>query len=96
MRPRSQSRRDVLKGAAAAAVLMSSPRVARAQAMQARTRIDSILKQAVAARDVPGVVTMAATGILVNVAANGRVRAAARPQSYRSSAHPAMRPAPAR
>src|SRR4029453_4205142 len=55
------SRRDVLKGAAAAAVLLSSPRVASAQTMQARTRIDDTLKQAVAARDVPGVVAMAAT-----------------------------------
>jgi cell division protein FtsW len=41
-------------------------------------------------------VTMAATGILVNIAANGRQRVASRPASYRSPAHPAMRPAPAR
>ena len=41
-------------------------------------------------------VTMLATGILVNVAAHGRARVASRPVSYRSAAHPAMRPAPAR
>jgi cell division protein FtsW len=41
-------------------------------------------------------VTMLATGILVNIAAHGRARVAARPASYRSAAHPAMRPAPAR
>ena len=43
-------------------------------------------------------VTMLATGILVNIAAHGRARATARPASYRSAAHPAMRatPAPAR
>ena len=70
------SRRDVLKGAAAAAVLMSSPRVARAQTtMQARTQIDNTLKQAVAARDVPGVVAMAATdkGVLYEGAFGPRV-----------------------
>ena len=38
------------------------------------------------------VVTMAATGILVNVAANGRVRVV-RPSAHRSPAHPSMRPA---
>jgi cell division protein FtsW len=37
-------------------------------------------------------VTMAATGILTNIAANGRARTASRPAPYRSTAHPAMRP----
>jgi methyl acetate hydrolase len=57
------SRRDVLKGAAAIAAVAGLPRRASAQGtvMQARTRIDSVLKQAVDARDVPGVVAMAAT-----------------------------------
>jgi cell division protein FtsW len=40
-------------------------------------------------------VTMLATGILVNIAAHGRARVAARPETYRSPAHPAMRPRPA-
>ena len=59
----AHSRRDVLKGAAAVAAAASFPRRAAAQesTMQARTRIDSVLKQAVDARDVPGVVAMAAT-----------------------------------
>ena len=59
----SHSRRDVLKGAAAVAAVAALPRRASAQGsvMQARTRIDSVLKQAVDARDVPGVVAMAAT-----------------------------------
>src|SRR6059036_4198692 len=53
------SRRDVLKGAAA----VTLPRRASAQGsvMPARTVIDGVLKQAVDARDVPGVVAMAAT-----------------------------------
>ena len=57
------SRRDVLKGSAAMAAVAGLPRRASAQGsvMQARTRIDSVLKQAVDARDVPGVVAMAAT-----------------------------------
>src|SRR5262249_57700299 len=57
------SRRDVLKGAAAMAAAAGLPRRASAQGsvMQARTRIDSVLKQAVDVRDVPGVVAMAAT-----------------------------------
>jgi len=57
------SRRDVLKGAAAVAAVAAFPRRASAQGnvMQARPRIDSVLKQAVDARDVPGVVAMAAT-----------------------------------
>jgi cell division protein FtsW len=41
-------------------------------------------------------VTMAAAGVLVNVAANGRARVASRPASYRSPAHPSLRPSPAR
>jgi methyl acetate hydrolase len=61
--PAPQSRRDFLKGAAAVAAVASSPARAGAQTSttQARTRIDSVLKQAVDARDVPGVVAMAAT-----------------------------------
>ena len=57
------SRRDVLKGAAAIAAVAAFPPRASAQGsvMQARTAIDSALKQAVDARDVPGVVAMAAT-----------------------------------
>jgi methyl acetate hydrolase len=57
------TRRDVLKGAAAVAAVASFPRRAAGQesTMQARTRIDSVLKQAVDAKDVPGVVAMAAT-----------------------------------
>ena len=57
------SRRDVLKGAAAVAAVAALPRRASAQGsvMQSRAAIDSVLRQAVAARDVPGVVAMAAT-----------------------------------
>jgi methyl acetate hydrolase len=62
------SRRDVLKSAAAlaaaAAVGATTPRPARAQAgaMSAGSaRIDGVLRQAVDAREVPGVVAMAAT-----------------------------------
>ena len=57
------SRRDVLKGAVAVAAVASFPRRAAGQesTMQARTRIDGVLKRAVDAKDVPGVVAMAAT-----------------------------------
>src|SRR5262249_56273425 len=57
------SRRDVLKGAAAVAAVAAFPRRASAQGnvMQARPRIDSVLKQAVDAGDVPAGVAMAAT-----------------------------------
>ena len=62
------SRRDVLKGAAAlaaaAAVGATTPRPARAQAgamSPGSARIDGVLRQAVDAREVPGVVAMAAT-----------------------------------
>src|SRR5690242_17118186 len=59
-----QSRRDVLKGTAAiaaAAVVHALP-ARRAHAQTGRGgRIDALLKQAVDARDVPGVVAMAAT-----------------------------------
>jgi cell division protein FtsW len=41
------------------------------------------------------VVTMAATGILLNVAACGRPRVAARAPARRSPAHPSMRARPA-
>ena len=57
------SRRDVLKGAAALAAVSAVPHRARAQgdAMAGRARIDSVLRQATDAREVPGVVAMAAT-----------------------------------
>ena len=57
------TRRDLLKGAAAVTALMAYPRAVGAQTtvQQARARIDSVLKQAVDTRDVPGVVAMAAT-----------------------------------
>jgi methyl acetate hydrolase len=63
MTPTPYSRRNVLKGAAAVAALVSSPRAAMAQTttMQARARLDGALRQAVDARDVPGVVAMVAT-----------------------------------
>jgi methyl acetate hydrolase len=67
MTPTPASRRDLLKGAviitaAAAAGAVASPGRAAAQsAMPARARIDGVLKQAVDAREVPGVVAMAAT-----------------------------------
>jgi methyl acetate hydrolase len=59
----THSRREMLKEAAAAAAVASLPRRAGAQDSvgQARARIDAVLKQAVDARDVPGVVAMAAT-----------------------------------
>src|SRR5262245_13354372 len=60
-----QSRRDILKGTAAitaAAVVGHVAPTRRAHAQGSRTaRIDSVLKQAADARDVPGVVAMAAT-----------------------------------
>jgi methyl acetate hydrolase len=61
-----QTRRDVLKGAvamtAAAAVGAATPRRSAAQqASQVRARIDGVLRQAVDAKEVPGVVAMAAT-----------------------------------
>ena len=58
------SRRDVLKGAVAltAAASVGIGRAnAQESAMQARTRVDGVLKQAVDAKEVPGVVAMAAT-----------------------------------
>jgi CubicO group peptidase (beta-lactamase class C family) len=76
----SHSRRDVLKGAAAIAAAASvgatTSRRATAQgaATQARTRIDGVLRQAVDAREVPGVVAMAATdkGVLYEGAFGAR------------------------
>ena len=60
-----QSRRDVLKGTAAlavAATVGTAMPTRRAHAQAGRgARIDSVLKQAVDAKDVPGVVAMAAT-----------------------------------
>jgi CubicO group peptidase (beta-lactamase class C family) len=68
MTPTSPSRRDLLKGAAAitavTAVGVGHATTRRAEAQTApasRARIDSVLKQAVDTRGVPGVVAMAAT-----------------------------------
>ena len=64
MTPTPHSRRDVLKGAAAIAVAASvgttGARRATAQG-SARAQIDGVLRQAVDAKEVPGVVAMAAT-----------------------------------
>ena len=65
--PTSSSRRDVLKGAVAAAAVASgglaTVRRAAAQAAgaPARAKIDATLRQAVDAKEVPGIVAMAAT-----------------------------------
>ena len=67
MTPTPHGRRDVSKGAvaiaAAASVGTTTARRASAQgsAAQARAQIDSVLRQAADAREVPGVVAMAAT-----------------------------------
>jgi CubicO group peptidase (beta-lactamase class C family) len=66
MTPTPHSRRDVLKGAvaiaAAASVGTTTARRASAQgSAQARAQIDGALRQAVDAKEVPGVVAMAAT-----------------------------------
>jgi len=66
MTPASPSRRDLLKGAAAitatTAIGHVAPRRALAQTAPAsRAKIDSVLKQAVDAKEVPGVVAMVAT-----------------------------------
>src|SRR5947207_5393294 len=64
MTPTPPSRRDVLKGVVAitAAASVGIGRAdAQESAMQARTRIDGVLRQAVDAKEVPGVVAMAAT-----------------------------------
>ena len=70
MTPTSQSRRDVLKGAGAIAAAaaagfgnLATSRRAEGQgaAAPARARIDGVLRQAVDAKEVPGVVAMAAT-----------------------------------
>src|SRR5262245_63300297 len=67
MTPTSPSRRDVLKGAvavtAAASVGIGTARRVHAQgsAAPARAQIDGVLRQAVDAKEVPGVVAMAAT-----------------------------------
>jgi len=67
MMSKPPSRRDVLRGAAAVAAVSvvhaATPRGAHAQgnAVQARARVDAGLRQAVDAREVPGVVAMAAT-----------------------------------
>src|SRR6266481_5501912 len=66
MTPTSPSRRDLLKGAAAitaaTAVGKITPHRAHAQTAPAsRAKIDAVLKQAVDAKEVPGVVAMVAT-----------------------------------
>src|SRR5580765_3560114 len=66
MTPTSPSRRDLLKGAvaitAATAVGRITPHRAHAQpAPASRAKIDTVLKQAVDAKEVPGVVAMVAT-----------------------------------
>ena len=70
MTPTSPSRRDVLKAGAVITAAASvglgqafTARRAHAQggAAQSRARIDGVLKQAVDAKEVPGVVAMAAT-----------------------------------
>src|SRR5256886_11608014 len=65
MTPTSPSRRDLLKGAVAitaATAVGNVTRRAHAQTAPAsRARIDSVLKQAVDAKEVPGVVAMVAT-----------------------------------
>ena len=66
MIPTSPSRRDLLKGAAAitaaSTVAHVAPRRAHAQTAPAsRAKIDAVLKQAVDAKEVPGVVAMVAT-----------------------------------
>ena len=67
MTPTSPSRRDLLKGAAAITAVTAvggvAPRRADAQtiAPASRSRIDAVLKQAVDAKEVPGVVAMVAT-----------------------------------
>ena len=70
MTPVPHTRRDVLKGVAALAAAasvgirettMSRRAHAQGSAAQARARIDGVLRQAVDAKEVPGVVAMAAT-----------------------------------
>ena len=65
MTPTSPSRRDLLKGAAAitaaTAVGKITPHRAHAQTPASRAKIDAVLKQAVDAKEVPGVVAMVAT-----------------------------------
>ncbi len=62
MTPTPYSRRDVLKGAVALAAVTSVSRAeAQGTATQSRARIDDVLRQAVDAKEVPGVVAMAAT-----------------------------------
>src|SRR5206468_8395633 len=57
-------RRDVLRGAAAVAVAaaagVAAPRRVAGQGGQPRARLDGVLRQAVDAKEVPGVVAMAA------------------------------------
>src|SRR4051812_29518924 len=70
----SQSRRDILKGAAAITVTGSLGFKSRPAFAQSARRIDGVLRQAVDAREVPGVVAMAATdkGVLYEGAFGAR------------------------
>jgi methyl acetate hydrolase len=62
MTPDSPTRRDVLKAAAAITAALTVRRAhAQGGATSSRARIDTVLKQATDAREVPGVVAMAAT-----------------------------------
>src|SRR5262245_9010613 len=84
MAPTPHSRRDVLKGAAAIAAAASvgiTPR--RVAAQQARAQIDSVLRQAVDAKEVPGVVAMAATdkGVLYEGAFGMRAAGESQPMT---------------
>ena len=84
MTPGSHTRRDLLKGAAALAAAatvgagdatMSRPAHAQGSTGPARARIDGVLRQAADAKEVPGVVAMAATdkGVLYEGAFGPRV-----------------------
>ena len=82
MTPISPSRRDVLKGAAAlAAVSLTHSAHAQTGSAPARPQIDAVLRQAADAREVPGVVAMAATdkGVLYEGAFGPRVLEAGAP-----------------
>ena len=70
-----RTRRDVLKGAMAVGAVASFGS-RRAHAQDGSTRIDAVLKQAVDAKEVPGVVAMAATdkGVLYEGAFGPRAR----------------------
>jgi hypothetical protein len=103
MTPTPPSRRDVLKGATAiaAAVIAAGPRrltSAQTTGAPARARIDGVLRQATDAREVPGVVAMAATdkGLLYEGAFGVRAldqNAAMTPGQFESGVYEAARSA---